>query len=230
MIDGRVLVGATAYGKHLFHEFGDDTVLHVHLGLIGSFRTFRRDPPDPTASTRLALSNGTAAAYLTGPMTCRLVTRTEVDEVVDGLGPDPLRVGLRGADVFRENLARRKIPIGAALLEQSVVAGIGNVYRAELLFVCGIHPETPANALGVEDAGRLWEVVVAELRHGRRVGRIVTVDPADVGARSRTRLEDDERLYVYKREGLPCRRCGTEIRRTEIAGRSIWWCPKDQVR
>ncbi len=229
-IDGAVLEDTAAYGKHVFYEFGGDLLLHVHLGLIGTFRTYTDELPAPGASTRLALSNESVAAYLVGPMTCRLVTRTDVEVIVDDLGPDPLRRGARGKTVFRENLAKRRIPIGAALLEQRVVAGIGNVYRSEMLFKAGIHPDVPANAIASDDADLLWDVIVAELRHGLRLGRIVTVEPAELGVRSRARIDRGDRLYAYQRDGLPCRRCGTEIRVKEMAGRSIWWCPSDQAR
>ncbi len=229
-IDGAVLVDTAAHGKHLFYDFGGDRFLHVHLGLIGTFRTFRHDPPEPTPTTRLALGNDSAAAYLTGPMTCRLVTHPEADEVLGGLGPDPLRDGMRGRVAFRANLRRRSLPIGSALLDQRIVAGIGNVYRAEILFLCGIDPRVPANAVTQDDADRLWETMVLQLRHGRRIGRIVTVEPAEVGARYRTTIPPEDRLYVYHRDGLPCRHCGAEIRRFDLGGRSIWFCPVEQVR
>ena len=229
-LDGRELEKAAAYGKHLFYGFGSDLYLHVHLGLIGSFRTHVSVVPDPTPATRLGLANDRATAYLSGPMTCRTVTRTEFDEVTGRLGPDPLRVGRRGLARFADALGRRRISIGAALLHQEILSGIGNVYRAELLFLCGIHPEIPANSLADDDVAALWETTVTQLRIGRRLDRIVTVAPEDVGARTRTQLDADHRLYVYRRDGLPCHRCGTEIRIMEMAGRSIWWCPTDQAR
>ena len=144
------------------------------------------------------------------------------------LGPDPLD---RRADAgrFAANLARRRIPIGAAFLDQKVVAGVGNVYRAELLFLLGVDPHTPAQSLDGDTVDRLWARTVAELRRGERSGRIVTTDPADFGARRDRDLKRGERLYVYKRDGLPCRRCGTEIRVTEMANRAIWWCPRCQI-
>jgi endonuclease-8 len=229
-IDGRVLLETAAHGKHLFYRFDDERLLYVHLGLIGKFRTFGPDAPDPTHTTRLALANDRATAYLIGPMSCRLVVAGEADEIVGALGPDPLRRGRRGAAEFAARLRRRRLPVGVALLDQRVVAGIGNVYRAEILFLEGIHPETPANTVDEESAARLWETTVVQLRLGLRSGRIVTVDPREVGAHRRSQLTKDERLYVYHRDGLPCRRCGTPIRRTEMGGRAIWWCPTDQPR
>ena len=126
---------------------------------------------------------------------------------------------------FIERLRRRSVPIGAALLDQKAIAGVGNVYRAEILFLAGVDPATPSNELGESEARSIWALSVDHLRRGERAGRIVTVDPEEVGARSRRDLKRAERLYAYKRDGEECRRCGAEIRIGESTGRSIWWCP-----
>jgi formamidopyrimidine-DNA glycosylase len=162
-------------------------------------------------------------------MTCRLADPTEIDLVLASLGPDPIR-SRRGRPAFLAGLARRNRPIAGELLDQRLIAGIGNVYRAELLFLSGIHPATPASDLEADEASRLWDLTVDELRAGVELGRIVTVRPADLGASRRSQLSADERLYVYHRDGLPCRRCGTEILVGEIGGRRTWWCPSCQDR
>ncbi len=226
-IDGRVLDSADAYGKHLFYRFGGD-VLHVHLGLIGRFPSYTRDIPEPTPATRLVISNGSAAAHLSGPMTCRLVTADEAAAVTAALGPDPLRTR-GGRRAFATALGRRRAPVAAVLLDQSVIAGIGNVYRSEILFLCGIHPATPANELSDDDIECLWRTAGTQLRLGLRLGRIITIRLADVGARRRLDLDEDERRYVYHRDGLPCHRCGSIVRRSDIGARSAWWCPGCQV-
>jgi endonuclease-8 len=226
-LDGRRLDDVVADGKHLFYHWEGAETLHVHLGLIGRFRTFTSAPPAPTSGTRLSLvANGTTI-YLSGPMICALLAPGEEETIRSRLGPDPLRRGTR-VDAFAAKLAARKIPIGAALLDQAVVAGIGNVYRAELLFMCRIDPRIPARDLSDDAVANLWETTRRELRRGERSGRIVTVDPADVGAPSRRKLDRDERRYVYQREGLPCHRCGTEIRIGEVAQRKLWHCPSCQ--
>jgi DNA-formamidopyrimidine glycosylase len=226
-LDGRRLEDIDARGKHLFYRWEGGETLHVHLGLFGRFRTFTTDPPPPTEGTRLAMTADDATVYLAGPTVCELIDPDEEDAIRNRLGPDPLdRTG--DAEAFSANLSRRRIPIGAALLDQKVIAGVGNVYRAELLFLLGISPHTPANAVDTETAEALWDRTVTELRRGEKSGRIVTTDPADFGAARDRELRRDERLYVYKRDGLPCRRCGTEIRTTEMANRSMWWCPACQ--
>jgi len=142
------------------------------------------------------------------------------------LGPDPLRTGSRAKNLgeFQRNLTRRKISIGAALLDQSVVAGIGNVYRAEALFRTGIDPHLSSNALAPDAVARLWSESSSLLKQGEKAGRIITVDLADVGARRRRDLEAGERLYAYGRTGEPCRRCRTPISMTDMANRHLWWC------
>jgi endonuclease-8 len=112
--------------------------------------------------------------------------------------------------------------VGAYLLDQSVIAGIGNVYRAELLFLCGIHPARPAASLSDQEFDELWERTVELLRIGVRTGRIVTTDPDEIG-RPRSRMRREDRLYAYHREH--CRRCGSEIGVLELGGRPIWYCP-----
>jgi len=226
-LDGRRLEAVEAVGKHLFYRWEGARILHVHLGLFGKFRTFHQDPPAPTEATRLAMTNGRSMVYLAGPTICELLDPQEEDRLRARLGPDPLGNG-RVSGRFAENLSRRRIPIGAALLDQRVVAGIGNVYRAEVLFKRGIDPHLPAQQLDREQVGGLWSTIVAELRRGEQAGRIVTVAPADVGVRARADIPRDERLYVYKRDGLACRRCGDQIRSTAMANRLIWWCPTCQ--
>jgi formamidopyrimidine-DNA glycosylase len=224
-LTGLRLDGVDAAGKHLFYRWQGGATLHVHLGLYGKFRVFDGAAPAPSPNTRLAMSDHEVTLYLAGPADCSLIDPEEEESIRSRLGPDPLADGADGAAGFAARLSRRTIPIGAALLDQKVVAGIGNVYRAELLFLEGIDPRQPANTIGDDAARRLWERTVAEMRRGERAGRIVTVDPAEVGARSRRDLDGDERLYVYHREDLPCRRCGETVVRSESAGRWIWSCP-----
>ena len=139
---------------------------------------------------------------------------------------DPLRRDGK-ADQFIERLLRKKVALAAALLDQKVIAGIGNVYRSEFCYLAGIDPHTPANTLDTETAQLLWDMATAQLKLGVRLNRIVTRDPAEVGV-SAGRIADDERLYVYKRDGQPCHRCGEEIRMIEIAKRKAWHCPSCQ--
>ncbi len=220
-LDGHPLVAAEAWGKYLFCDVGTGDVLHVHLGLIGKFRRRPSPPPDPVGAVRLRLEGDAATWDLSGPTRCELVTVDEQVAIVARLGADPLR---RDADVdaTRERFVRSGRPVGAYLLDQSVIAGIGNVYRAEILFLCGIHPTRPARSLSEEEFDQLWSTTVEQLRLGVRMGRIVTTDPDEIG-RPRSRMRSEDRLYVYHRDH--CRRCGTELEVIPMGGRPIWCCP-----
>ncbi len=229
-LTGRTLEGIDAHGKHLFYRWEGGETLHVHLGLFGKFRTHRADPPPPSEATRLVMAGDDATIYLAGPTICELIDPAVEHALRSRLGPDPLQNGSRGGrrDEFIANLSRRSISIGAALLDQRVIAGVGNVYRAEVLFLTHTDPSVPAGELSDERARQIWSTSVDLLERGVRAGRIVTVDPADVGARRRSDLARDERLYVYGRHGEGCRRCRTPISMAEMANRRIWWCPSCQ--
>ena len=223
-IDGRTLLRAEAWGKYLFCDFGTGMALHVHLGLIGKFRTAAHPPEEPTGAIRLRLVGEGTTWDLSGPTRCELVPPDEQDRIVSRLGPDPLR---RDADpaAARDRLARTERPIAATLLDQSIIAGIGNVYRAELLFLCGIHPARASSAVSDDEFDAIWSETVRLMRIGERSGRITTTDPAEIG-RPRSRMRREDRLYVSHRDH--CRRCGTPLRTDRIGGRPITHCPSCQ--
>ncbi|MBK5268264.1 MAG: Fpg/Nei family DNA glycosylase [Acidimicrobiia bacterium] len=224
LLDGRSLEAMEAHGKHLFYHWEGDQRLHIHLGLIGKFQIHRGPAPTPTPNTRLVLRSDEATVFLAGPMICDVITPDEEQAIRDDLGPDPISMPRRGHQ-FVERLLTKKVAVGAALLDQSVIAGVGNVYRAELLFLSGIHPATPTNQLTEEAAMALWKLTVVELRRGVELGDILTVKPRDIGVRSRIGLTREEGVYVYNRGDLPCHRCGTLVRLSEVGGRKMWHCP-----
>lgn len=229
LLDGAALVRSEAWGKHLFCEWDSGAILHVHLGLIGKFRPapLEREPRD---TVRLRLESQDTAWQLTGPQTCAVVSPEDRESVTAALGPDPLRRGPKRRGEFIDRLRRTSRPVGAALLDQGIVAGIGNVYRAELLLLTGIHPERPASQVEEAEAAVLWDLTVEQLKRGLAWNRIVTVSEEDAGRRVTRRIRRDDALYAYKRDGRPCRRCGTPIEMAEVAGRSIWFCPVCQPR
>jgi endonuclease VIII len=228
LIDGAKLERADAYGKHLFCEWSSGDILHVHLGLIGKFRRVAPEG-EPRDTIRLRLEGADSVWQLSGPQTCAIVTPDRRDEVAASLGPDPLRrAGKQRAD-FVARLGATRRPIGAVLLDQSVVAGIGNVYRAELLWICGIHPQAPAASIDPTLAGELWDHTVAQLKRGLDWNRIVTVSPEHAEGRVTRRTRRDDALYVYKREGLPCRGCADPIASMRLGGRTIAYCPTCQA-
>lgn len=224
-LDGRRLERVEAAGKHLFYRFDDHEVLHVHLGLFGRFRELPAEPPGPRGAVRLRLVGDRGAVDLSGPTACALVGEEGREAILARLGPDPLRADADPARAIA-SLGRRRLPIGAALLDQSIVAGLGNVYRAEVLFACGVAPERESRSIGEEGLRRIWDVSARLLRDGVRRGRIVTTDPAEVG-RPVSRMRRHERTYVYRQES--CRRCGTAIRAVVLGARPCYWCPVCQT-
>jgi endonuclease-8 len=226
LVDGRPSTGVEALGKHLFHRFEDLTV-HVHLGLFGRFRRVSGDdPPPPSEHTRWILATDAVAWRLSGPTACEVIDPDAESALRGRIGPDPLAGDDPGP--FFDRVARTRRPIGRVLADQAVVAGIGNVYRAEILFLAGVDPRRPAGELSEAEVEAIWGITAEQLAAGERSGRIVTVDPADVDAPSRSTVPKGERVYAYKRDGLPCRRCGTPIVSEDAGGRPIWWCPTCQ--
>jgi endonuclease-8 len=117
-------------------------------------------------------------------------------------------------------------PLGALLLDQAVVAGIGNVYRAELLFVHGIHPLRPGRACTREELHAVWSTATAMLRAGVKAGRIVTVRRVDLQLRRGEAMPRGRSTWVYKRDR--CLRCGGAIETLQVANRTCYFCPVDQ--
>lgn len=228
LVDGRVLEGVEAVGKHLFHRWEDGLTVHVHLGLFGKFRTFTSDAPEPTEGTRMRWRGEPGTLHLSGPTACDVIDAADEERLLARIGPDPLSVRRGDEERLRASFSRRRVPVAQVLLDQAVVSGIGNVYRAEFCFLVGLDPFTPANEVPDETVGAIWRLAIDQMRIGERIGRIVTVDPAEVGASRPRDLRSGDRLYVYKRNGQGCRRCGTPIRSASLAGRTVWWCPTCQ--
>ena len=227
LLDGRPLDRVDAYGKHLFARFGGD-VLHVHLGLYGSYTTGSGLPPTPRGALRMRWEgpgpDGEGVwTDLRGPTACEVLGDPEVDAILARLGPDPLRPRADGARAGRR-IAGSRTPVGALLMDQSVLAGVGNVYRAELLFRHRVSPFRPGRAVDPETWTAMWRDLVVLMRAGVRMGRIVTTQPEDRDRR-RGAVARADAHYVYRRTGLPCRICGTEVHTEAMVGRNLYWCP-----
>lgn len=259
LLDGHVLLEAVAYGKQLFLRFDHDLYLRAHLGLYGAWdfggdESFRgassigaprrvgeretaaaehaapyAGPPAPTGTVRVRLVSDHGWADLRGATACEVITEGELAAIVNRLGPDPLAEGAawRGLSEFAGRICSRATPIALLLMNQEAVAGIGNVYRAEVLFRQRIHPWTHGRDLDEETVRALWVDIVRVMQDGVRDGRIITTEPEHRGGRDASAVEDAH--YVYKRQGLECRICGTLVRSQEIGGRRLYWCPGCQA-
>lgn len=222
-LDGRIFDGAEAWGKHLLYRFDPDEPVwvHIHLGLFGKFRMRKNPAPEPRGAVRLRVVGDERTLDLSGPTCCELLDADGRAALFERLGPDPLRADA-DPERFVTALSRRRIPIGAALLDQKLIAGIGNVYRAEILFILGIDPELPARDLGDERARELWRLTGELLRVGVRTDRIITVEPE----RTPHRRKRGDRLWVYKRRS--CRSCEGPVRSWTLGGRTMHACASCQ--
>ena len=281
-LDGRVLLGARAHGKHLFLPFApaadlplDDGAvvwLRVHLGLYGAW-TFDGDAqfiaphaigaprrrvgergehalrhgggsalsglsggddaaapapglweaPEPRGAVRLRLAGEHGVADLTGPAACELLDAEGLAAVRRRLGPDPLRAD-GDIEVFVAGVRRRRRPSGELLMDQSVISGVGNIFRAETLLRCGVSPFRAGSRLSADRVRSLWRDLVPLMEYGVATGFITTVEAADVPDPLPEGDEEAARWYVYHRTGRPCLRCGSPVRERTAAGRRLFWC------
>jgi endonuclease-8 len=212
--------------------------VHVHLGLYGRFDVHAQVPvvPAPVGQVRLRLvaEDGDLLSYadLRGATACELLTGAGRDSIVARSGPDPLREDADGGRAW-ERIRRSRAPIAGLLMDQAVLAGVGNVYRAELLFRHRIDPYRPGSSLRVGQWQVMWDDLVGLMHEGVRTGRIDTVRPEHTPeAMGRPPRRDDHggEVYVYRRSGMPCHVCGRAVRTAELQGRNLFWCGHCQRR
>lgn len=180
----------------------------------------------PRPTTRLRLLGERGLADLVGPTACELLDHDGRQRILGRLGPDPLR---SDADPgrFTARVLGTRTPIGALLMDQRVVAGIGNIYRAELLFRARLDPFVPGHDLTRGIVEGLWEDLVPLIAYGRSTGRIVTTQPEHRPTTGGV-IPRDESFYVYQRQSLPCRLCGRVVAMAQMAGRAVYWCARCQ--
>ena len=259
LLDGLMLVDASAWGKHLFVEFERERWLNVHLGLIGKFSVMRHHlDPDPgrpgmpdghvpvEGQVRVRLLNDTWVGDLRAPTVCAVVTPEKVDEIQARLGPDPLRPDA-DPDLALRRISRSTKPIAELLMDQAVLAGVGNVYRCEVLFRHRVDPFRPGREIRSTTWRAIWDDLVELMPLGVAFGQILTMDDqvadalaevADGSAAAPTaaftgaRLGDrfERRFYLYQRTGEPCHVCGSKVHTQLLAGRNLFWCGRCQRR
>ncbi|MGZ3147914.1 Fpg/Nei family DNA glycosylase [Lentzea chajnantorensis] len=231
LVDGRTLVRAEAHGKHLFHVYGPDAVVHVHLGLYGTFTEHTPPVLLPVGQVRMRMVGATHWTDLRGPTACEVLNADEVKAIRARLGPDPLRRDAR-PDLAHERVSRSRQSLAVLLMDQKVIAGVGNVYRAEVLFRHNVNPMTPGTEVSRELWDDLWNDLVVLMKDGVKVGRIDTVRrehmPRAMKRPPRVDRHGGE-VYVYRRAGEPCLVCGTEVLTKELAARNLFWCPVCQA-
>lgn len=182
-------------------------------------------PPAPRGAVRLRLETQEVVADLRGPTACEVQNPVEAEAVMTRLGPDPLRdKGVRAQREFVRRVLSTSRPIGVVLMDQSVVSGIGNVYRAEILFRHTLDPYQPASTLAEETLAALWKDWSGLLAEGVKTGVMMTRNDLDSAGRKKALRSARERYFVYQRAGLPCRVCGTEIQVDVMAARKLYFC------
>src|SRR5271156_3634767 len=257
MIDGRKLKRVLAVGKHLGYDFEKDLILHVHLGLQGDFTEGSGPLPDVRGALRLRMWNdaavkkpavpgvskrhgwyseddGTghidadkvAGVELRGPMDCSIYSQEKWDALLERLGADPLNGD--GPEKMIARVGKSKKAIGELLMDQSVAAGVGNIYRAELLFRARLSPFTPGKEVAESTLRSIWKEAGVLMKAGMIDRRIVTTKPKDRPHKSGPVLKE-EAHYVYRRQGRPCFISGTKILTEVMAGRNLFWCPVCQA-
>lgn len=219
-LHGRILESVEAWGKHLFYAFEGGDLVHVHMGMAGRFRTMEAPAPLPGAMVRLRLEGPTHTADLTGPMVCALTSAAAQAALLERLGPDVIR---DDADPGRAWAAmhRSRRPVGALLMDQAVLSGVGNIYRCEVLLIAGIAPQRPGNALQREEFDAIWKCLTRLMRLGVQRNRIVTVSAVDPHLNGH-----GNDFYVYRRDA--CLRCRGPVAVTKLAGRRVYACPACQ--
>ena len=214
---GRSVVAVERRGKHQLVRLDDGRALHVHFRMAGDWAFGRADDPIPRhARAAIRFDDGVRAA-LVDPRALATVGILAPDAAPASLGPEADDPALTPA-LLGAALRRRRGPIKPVLLDQRVLAGVGNIYAAEALWHARISPRVPASSLGPVRVARLVDGIRLALARGARTATRYTEGP------------DDAALEVYGREGAPCRRCAGPIRRIVQAGRSTHYCPRCQAR
>jgi endonuclease VIII len=222
-VRGSTITAVEARGKHLLVRFSTGVALHTHLGMTGSWHLYRRGSRwrQPAHLARVVVETGDVLAVCFVPRVVELVP--EADEPAHpslaALGPDVVAPALDVPAAVAGLRARGDVAIGPALLDQTALSGIGNIYKSEVLFLCGTDPFAPVAAL---DDERLRALVTTAHRLMRK---------SAVGGERLALTERSRRYWVYGRAGRPCRRCGTLIRRARqgAPSRSTYWCPTCQA-
>lgn len=227
LVSGQVLLDSRAIGKQMFLTFDNDLSIRIHLGIYGKWQFQELDGsiPKPVGQVRARFLGGNFLADLRGPTACEVLTPEEVKKLEARLGPDPLSNKPSNSEAVRfvKNVHSKKAPIGALLMDQSVISGIGNVYRAELLFRNRLNPYMPGNLVPEQVLLEIWLDAVKLMKIGVRRGVMLTRDDFLTG-----KVLAEDRHFVYKREGLECRVCGSRIQLETLLSRKLYFCPDCQ--
>ena len=231
-IVGRTIDSVRSQGKHLLMAFSGGLTLRTHMKMNGSWHIYRAGEKwqRPVRDMRVLVGAGRFVAVGFNVPVAEFLTDRDLARhpQLRALGPDLLGAAFDPGDARQRVRAHGRDAIGDALLNQRTIAGIGNVFKSEILFVAGIDPFRRVDAMTDEELARVIDVAQNLLR-GNVLSREQTLSPA-MGRRTTGSLDPNEKLWVYARGGKSCRRCGTiiEARKTGIDARLTYWCPRCQ--
>ncbi|MEM9968008.1 MAG: DNA-formamidopyrimidine glycosylase family protein [Pseudomonadota bacterium] len=220
-IDGAVCDDTGAIGKHLLYHFSNRQILHVHLGLGGYFVCQPQPADPPREVTRVRLESATHAIDIIGPNTCELIPAPALESFRLRYGPDLLAADPE-PDLAIAAIRKSRAPIARLLMDQKVISGIGNIYRAEILWLRKINPMARGVDLSEQELRGLWDEMRALLQLGVETNSIITN-----GDRPKAGEEITERTNIFARESCPI--CGTEIEKSKLSGRTLYHCPMCQA-
>ncbi len=215
-LDGRQCTSVEAHGKHILYHFDNELTLHIHLGLFGRFRTNKGRAAEPRGEVRVRMISATHVVDINGPNTCEVLDRVEVIKLVNRIGPDVLR---NDADPERAwmRICKSRVAVGQLLMNQSVIAGIGNIYRSEILWRQNIHPNVPGNQVTRESFDRIWVDAVKLLQIGVKNNAIITVDNV-----KKSKSKYGERVNIFGKTLCPS--CAGKIATFTLATRRVYAC------
>lgn len=228
-VSGHTLKSIEPHGKHLFYHYDHGLTVHVHLGMHGRFRytTFTEDPPPPRGQVRMRMITDRRVVDLNGPTACEVLQPAEVAAIHARLGPDLLDPAADREQAWQK-IHRSRQMIGGLLMDQSVLSGIGNAYRSEVLYRQKLDPKTRGVDVTRAQFDAIWDDAAALLKLGVKQGIMVTVDPDERVKPDRAfKRRDRDRFYVYRRPA--CLRCGAVVLRYELNGRTVYVCPREQL-
>lgn len=226
-VRGRRIVAVDRRAKNVLLRLDNRAVVAVNLGMTGRLLTYAALPPrreHPThPAVRLGFENGGCLVFDDQRRfgTMEILTAAEWEERSARMGPEPLEPSFSAAEL-RGRLATSRSPVRSWLLDQRRIAGVGNIYAAEALYLAGIHPKRPARDISEAEArrlhGALRSVLQAAIDHGGTTIRDYRNTEGENG-------DYAVQLRVYGRDGAPCHQCGAEVRRSVFSGRSAFFCP-----
>ena len=214
LINGKECIAVEAYGKHLLYKFKSHQFLHIHLGLFGRIKRQKLPVHEAKGSVRLRLVGKTHFIDVHGPTICEVIDKKAESKIIDRIGPDLLRKDSDPKKFFKR-VTKSKAKISTLLMDQSVIAGIGNIYRTELLWRQGIHPNVIGRDLTIDQLEDLWDDAKVLLELGAKRNKIIT--NFDIGT---GKLRDN--LNIYKKKQCP--KCQGVIFQVEISGRKVFFC------